>query len=79
MPKLKKQYDPWERYRGAVVGRMFVLDYGLAELAGRLGISIPTARKYIKDPGCMSLDQMRQVNRILDIEAEEARGLLPMK
>ena len=31
MPKLKKQYDPWERYRGAVVGRMFVLDYGLAE------------------------------------------------
>lgn len=79
MPKLKKQFDPWERYRGAVVGRMLVLDYGLAELAGKMGISIPTARKYIKDPGCMSLDQMRQVNRILDIEAADARDLLAYK
>lgn len=52
---------------------------GLAELASRMGISIPTARKYIKDPGKMSMDDMRQINRILDIEAEETRGLLPMK
>jgi len=79
MPKLKKAYDPWERYRGAVVGRMFVMDYGLAELAGRMGLTIPTVRRYIKEPGRMSLDQMRQMNRILDIEAEDARALLAYK
>jgi hypothetical protein len=79
MPKLKKQFDPWERYRGALLGRMFILGYGFAELASRMDVSVPTARKYVMNPGTMSLDDMRKANRILDIEAEEARGLLPMK
>lgn len=79
MPKAKKPYDPWERYRGAVVGRMFVLDFGLPELAERMHVSVPTARKYIKNPGAMTLDQMRSLNRTLDITAEAARELLTFK
>ena len=79
MPKAKKPYDPGERYRGAVVGRMLVLEFGYLELADRMGISIPTARKYIRDPGTMTLDQMRSMNRALDITAAEARELLSYK
>ncbi len=79
MPKLKKQYDPYEGYRGAVLGRMIVLEYGTEDLAAKMGVSPPTARRYIREPGTMSMDTMRRLNRILDIEAEQARGLLPMK
>lgn len=79
MLKLRKPFDPWEKYRGAVVGRMLVLELGLVDVADRLHVSVPTARKYIKDPGCMSLDQMRCLNRALDITAEAARELLAYK
>ena len=79
MPKARKPYDPWERYRGAVVGRMLVMEIGLPELAASMGLSLPTVRKYVKDPGAMTLDQMRKLNRVLDITAETARELLAYK
>ena len=79
MPKLKKAYDPWERYRGAVVGRMIALDIGFSDLAVQLGVSRPTAYRYVKDPGVMSLDTMRRLNRVLDITAEAARDALAYK
>lgn len=79
MPKIKKQYDPWERYRGAVLGRMVALDYGTEELAARMGISPPTCRRYIREPGTMQMDTMRKLNRVLDIEAEAAREALSVK
>lgn len=79
MPKLKKAYDPWERYRGAVVGRMIALDIGFSDLAVQLGVSRPTAYRYVKDPGVMSLDTMRRLNRVLDITAEAARDALAVK
>ena len=79
MPKLKKAFDPWERYRGAVVGRMLVMDMDFADLADRLGVSRPTAQRYVKDPGAMQLDMMRKVNRVLDIEAADASYLLAYK
>lgn len=79
MPKIKKAYDPWERYRGAVLGRMVALDYGTEELAVRMGISPPTVRRYIREPGTMQMDTMRKLNRVLDIEAEQARAYLAVK
>ena len=79
MPKLKKGYDPWERYRGAVIGRMVMLDMGFSDLAVRLGVSRPTAYRYVREPGTMQLDMMRKVNRVLDIEAEDVRALLAYK
>lgn len=79
MPKIKKAYDPWERYRGAVLGRMVALDYGTEELAARMGISPPTVRRYIREPGTMQMDTMRKLNRVLDISAEDARDCLAVK
>lgn len=79
MPKLKKPADPCERYRGALLGRMVALDYGTEKLAERMGISPPTVRRYIREPGTMQMDTMRKLNRVLDISAEDARGCLAVK
>ena len=79
MPKAKKPFDPWEKSRGALIGRMMVLEIGYVDVAEKLNVTAPTARRYIKDPGRMSLDQMRCLNRALDITAEAARELLAYK
>lgn len=58
---------------------MVALDYGTEELAARMGISPPTVRRYIREPGRMQMDTMRKLNRVLDIEAEQARAYLAVK
>lgn len=63
----------------AWIGGMTVLDYGTEELAARMGISPPTVRRYIREPGTMQMDTMRKLNRVLDIEAEAARDALAVK
>lgn len=77
--KLDRVRDPYEKYRALILGRMAVLDYGFDELAARLGVSPPTARRYVREPGSMTMDSMRRMNRVLDITAEVAREALAVK
>lgn len=77
--KLDRVRDPYEKYRSMILGRMAVLDYGYEELAARLGVSPPTARRYVREPGTMTMDSMRKMNRVLDVSAEDARANLAVK
>lgn len=77
--KLDRIKDPHEKYRALILGRMAILDYGYEELAARLGVSPPTARRYVREPGTMSMDSMRKMNRVLDVSAEDARANLAVK
>lgn len=69
----------WERYRGVLMSRMVEYGLDISDMARRLNISPPTMRKYIRDPGTMTLDTMRRLNRILDIQADAAREALAVK
>lgn len=77
--KLDRVRDPYEKYRAMILGRMAILDYGYEELAARLGVSPPTARRYVREPGSMTMDSMRKMNRVLDVSAEDARANLAVK
>lgn len=81
MPKTKldKRRDPHEKYRALILGRMATNEMSIHEVARRLGRSVPTVRRYIKDPGKMTLDAIGKLNRILDIDAEAARNALAVK
>lgn len=69
----------WERYLGVLMSRMVEYGEDSASMARRLNISPPTMRKYIRDPGTMTLDTMRRLNRILDIPADAAREAIAVK
>ena len=82
MPKTKfsrPQVGPWEKYRGVILSRMVEYGLDMAEMAARMGVSCPTFSKWISDPGTMSMDTMRKLNRVLDITAEAAREALAVK
>lgn len=79
MPKTKLSRPAvscWERYRSLVMSRMVEYGTNKEELAAKIGVSYPTMLKYLRDPGCMTLDVMRKLNRTLDIKAEAARDAL---
>lgn len=69
----------WEAYRGAVMSRMVEYNLDINGLANLLGVSYPTAKKFIENPGCMTLDRMRKLNRSLDLTADAVRPLLPVR
>ena len=78
MPRLKTG-DPFSNWRGLIMGRMF--DNGrmtVTELADRVGVSRPTMRKYLNNPGAAPLDTVRKIHRVLGVRAEDAREALPM-
>lgn len=79
MPKTKLSrpvVSCWEKYRGIIMSRMVEYDFSVQGLAIKMGISYPTMAKYLADPGSMTLDTMRRLNRILDIRAEAVREAL---
>lgn len=69
----------WERYRGVIMSRMVEYGLDISDMARRLNVTPPTMRKYLADPGCMTLDTMRKMNRALDVSAEDARANLAVK
>ena len=82
MPKTKLDRPTvscWERYRGAILSRMVEYGLDIAGLARKLNVSPPTMRAYLANPGQMRMDTMRKLNRVLDLEAAEARALLAVK
>ena len=82
MPKTKLDrptVSVWEKYRGAILSRMVEYGLDIAALANKLGVTPPTMRAYLADPGQMRLDTMRKLNRALDLDAAEARALLAVK
>ena len=78
MAKLKRPYDPYEKYKVLVHGKMDVLGLSCTMLAEKMDSSRNTMSKYLREPEQMSLGMLRRLNRILEIPAEEARAALPM-
>lgn len=78
MPKTEKTVrDPWERWKGMVLAAKERLGLSDEEIAARLPGRRPVSRqavtKWRKDPDSMPLWAFARINRILEIEAEEAR------
>lgn len=79
--------DPWERWKGMVLAAKERLDMTDEDIAARLvypatGLQVPratkgptrqTVTKWRKDPDSMPLWAFARINRILEIEAQEAR------
>ena len=78
MPKLKRAFDPWDKYLMLVFGKMQILGYDRAELGRRMGCTYQTVSTKLKDPDKMSMAWVRKLNRVLGITADEARASLPM-
>jgi hypothetical protein len=83
MPKTEKTpRDPWASWRGMVLEAKKRLDLTLDDIAERLqhrtygGYGHPSRQmvsRWINNPDCMPLWAFARINRILEIEAEEAR------
>ena len=69
----------WEGYRGLLLSRMAEYKLSNADLAKQIGVSFPTMTKYLADPGTMTMDTMRKLNRSLDLTADAVRPLLPVR
>ena len=78
MPRLRKERSPDEGYVGLVMARRMADGRSWEELAAILHISPTTLRSYIKNPEQMRLGTLRRLNRLLAIQAEDARAALPM-
>jgi len=85
MPKLKTERDPWASWKGLVLAAKERLDMTDEDIAIRLqqrrfgggpsnnSPSRQTVSRWRKNPDDMPLWAFAAVNRILEIEAEEAR------
>lgn len=84
MPKLKTERDPWERWKGKVLAAKERLGMTDEDIAIRLqqrryggqARGTPSRQQFSrwrKDPDNMPLWAFAATNRILEIEAEEAR------
>lgn len=78
MPKTEPiKRDPWAGWKGMALAskeRLGLTDEDIAaRLAGRRAVSRQTVTKWRKDPDAMPMWAFARINRILEIEAEEAR------
>ncbi len=81
MPKLKTARDPWEGWKGMVLAakeRLGMTDEDISlrlrqRKQGGRPPSRQTVTRWRKDPALMPLWAFAAINRILEIEAEEAR------
>lgn len=78
MPKTEPiKRDPWAGWKGMVLPakeHLGMTDEDIAaRLAGRRAVSRQTVTKWRKDPDAMPMWAFARINRILEIEAEEAR------
>lgn len=84
MPKLKTERDPWEKWKGMVLAAKERLGMSDEDISVRLqqrrcgGMASGTpsrqqVSRWRKEPDNMPLWAFAALNRILEIEAEEAR------
>ena len=73
MPKLREVRPPHQRLLVLINGTMDVLGKGTEDAAAIWGCSAPTARKRIRAPGEMTIDQLLTLGRGLGIPLDEIR------
>lgn len=78
MPRLRRESDPWDRYRVLIIGTMDVLEIDTTELAARMGVSRQTMACKLARPESLRLGDMRKLHRVLGIKADDARAALPV-
>lgn len=55
-------------YRAEILRGMEVARLDVGALAELLGVSLPTMRKKIREPGCQTLTEARRICRVLSID-----------
>lgn len=79
MPKLKRTPDRWDEMRQALLGRKAMLHIDYNELAAKTGRHRNTVKKWLTEPGEMSLREYNEITTLLEIPADEARAMIPMR
>ena len=74
MPRLnKKQSADAEKdklYRAEILKCMEIASVDVTRLAQVIGVSLPTMRKKIREPGCQTITEARRICKVLNIDPE---------
>lgn len=79
MPKLKMTPDRWDGMRQTLLGRKAMLRISYDELEAKTGKHRNTIAKWFRSPESMSLADYNTLTTLLEIPADEARAMIPMR
>ncbi len=79
MPRIREIRPRHERLRVLLQGTAAALDKSAEEVARIWGCSLPTAYKRMRDPGCITVDQLLTIGRGLGIPLDEIRNAISEK
>ena len=77
MPKVKRTPDRYDSMRLLLQGKRAVLGFTYRDIAERLDCSPETVRTRLSSPGNLTVNELRQYSRILDIPADDLRQAIP--
>lgn len=77
MPKIKRQPDRYDPMRRLLQGQRAILGFTYRDIAERLNCSPETVRTRISSPGNLTVQELRQYSRILEIPADDLRQAIP--
>ena len=79
MPKLKRTPDRCDGMRQTLLGRKAMLRISYDELEAKTGKHRNTIAKWFRCPESMTLTEYNMLTSLLDIPADEARAMIPMR